>query len=84
MQEFNPETSQAKALLAAVSPGSQNMQKFYKAASGYELDQRMKADAADMTEQGFTLVRTVKVGRNEVCPCGSGRKFKKCCLVKAT
>lgn len=20
-----------------------------------------------------------KVGRNEVCPCGSGRKFKKCC-----
>lgn len=23
-----------------------------------------------------------KVGRNEPCPCGSGRKFKKCCLVK--
>ncbi len=22
-----------------------------------------------------------KVGRNEVCPCGSGRKFKKCCLL---
>jgi len=21
-----------------------------------------------------------KVGRNEPCPCGSGRKFKKCCL----
>lgn len=20
-----------------------------------------------------------KVGRNEVCPCGSGKKFKKCC-----
>ncbi|NCO41434.1 MAG: zinc chelation protein SecC [Armatimonadetes bacterium CG_4_10_14_3_um_filter_66_18] len=20
-----------------------------------------------------------KVGRNEPCPCGSGRKFKKCC-----
>jgi hypothetical protein len=20
-----------------------------------------------------------KVGRNERCPCGSGRKFKKCC-----
>jgi uncharacterized protein YecA (UPF0149 family) len=21
-----------------------------------------------------------KVGRNEDCPCGSGKKFKKCCL----
>jgi len=21
-----------------------------------------------------------KVGRNELCPCGSGLKFKKCCL----
>ena len=23
-----------------------------------------------------------RVGRNAPCPCGSGRKFKKCCLVK--
>jgi preprotein translocase subunit SecA len=22
-----------------------------------------------------------KVGRNDPCPCGSGKKFKKCCLV---
>jgi len=21
----------------------------------------------------------VKVGRNEPCPCGSGKKYKKCC-----
>lgn len=26
----------------------------------------------------------VKTGRNEPCPCGSGKKFKKCCLGKAT
>jgi uncharacterized protein len=24
-------------------------------------------------------VRAVKIGRNEPCPCGSGRKYKKCC-----
>ncbi|MDE2074257.1 MAG: UPF0149 family protein [Alphaproteobacteria bacterium] len=24
-------------------------------------------------------VRTVKIGRNDPCPCGSGLKFKKCC-----
>jgi len=23
---------------------------------------------------------TIKVGRNEKCPCGSGKKFKKCCM----
>jgi len=21
-----------------------------------------------------------KIGRNDPCPCGSGRKFKKCCV----
>jgi len=25
---------------------------------------------------------TVKVGRNEPCPCGSGKKYKKCCWSK--
>ncbi len=24
-----------------------------------------------------------KVGRNEICPCGSGKKFKKCCWDQA-
>ena len=25
-----------------------------------------------------------RIGRNEPCPCGSGRKFKQCCLRKAS
>ena len=25
-------------------------------------------------------VKTVRIGRNDPCPCGSGKKFKKCCL----
>ena len=25
-------------------------------------------------------VRDIKVGRNDPCPCGSGQKYKKCCL----
>lgn len=24
----------------------------------------------------------VKAGRNDPCPCGSGRKFKKCCAAR--
>jgi len=27
-------------------------------------------------------VKSVKIGRNEPCPCGSGKKFKKCCINK--
>ncbi len=26
-----------------------------------------------------TVVKPPKVGRNDPCPCGSGKKFKKCC-----
>lgn len=26
------------------------------------------------------IIQTMKTGRNEPCPCGSGKKFKKCCL----
>jgi len=28
------------------------------------------------------LVKREKVGRNDPCPCGSGKKYKKCCLIK--
>lgn len=28
------------------------------------------------------VVAPPKVGRNEACPCGSGKKHKKCCLLK--
>jgi uncharacterized protein len=36
-------------------------------------------------ESGATLSSTkahTKVGRNTLCPCGSGKKYKKCCLGK--
>jgi uncharacterized protein YecA (UPF0149 family) len=23
-----------------------------------------------------------KIGRNDACPCGSGKKYKKCCMAK--
>jgi len=31
-----------------------------------------------------TIVKENKVGRNDPCPCGSGKKYKKCCANKAT
>mgnify|MGYP000781382307 len=26
-----------------------------------------------------TIVKGKKIGRNDPCPCGSGKKYKKCC-----
>ncbi len=35
----------------------------------------------DGTVKGETFKRAFKpVGRNDPCPCGSGKKFKKCCI----
>ena len=29
-----------------------------------------------------TIVKPKKIGRNDPCPCGSGRKYKQCCMNK--
>lgn len=29
-----------------------------------------------------TIVKGPKIGRNDPCPCGSGKKYKKCCMLK--
>ncbi len=40
------------------------------------------AQAGSATEQQAETVHRSqpKVGRNDPCPCGSGKKYKKCCL----
>ena len=43
-------------------------------------------EALNWTVEGAGLPQrnpTKAIGRNDPCPCGSGRKFKKCCLSKA-
>jgi uncharacterized protein len=41
-------------------------------------DQR-KASAADISSTRTFRRQSPKVGRNQPCPCGSGKKFKNCC-----
>jgi hypothetical protein len=33
-------------------------------------------------KQGYTWNPLSNIGRNDLCPCQSGRKFKKCCSNK--
>jgi hypothetical protein len=52
-----------------------------------EDDPQEDADPSDGPEEPADVEPFVreapKVGRNDPCPCGSGRKFKRCCLRKA-
>lgn len=51
-----------------------------QAMNGYALLGRAIGKALDeFGEPVQEPVRVNKVGRNEPCPCGSGKKFKKCC-----
>lgn len=52
-------------------------------ADVYE-EQGRRGEAAELRKEAkrsvpATRVTKQKVGRNEPCPCGSGKKFKKCC-----
>lgn len=50
---------------------------------GFEPDQ--EEDLSDLDRKLNPPIRheVIKVGRNEPCTCGSGKKFKKCCGVNA-
>ncbi|MHC4599063.1 MAG: preprotein translocase subunit SecA [Planctomycetota bacterium] len=43
-----------------------------------QMDQALDRDLSDEKPKPFKREER-KVGRNEPCPCGSGRKYKKCC-----
>jgi uncharacterized protein len=37
------------------------------------------ADARERSRQALQAVRSTKIGRNEPCPCGSEKQYKRCC-----
>jgi preprotein translocase subunit SecA len=53
-------------------------------AIGFESQNPPKPQKPEIVHTPAQTVRreTPKVGRNEPCPCGSGQKFKRCCLGK--
>lgn len=47
-----------------------------------DLKQKLAKAHSYALANGATTVLQRKLSRNERCPCGSGRKFKNCCLKK--
>lgn len=54
----------------------------YKGFSLKELQQAETAPSLVLSRENKVKMQAVKsqVGRNDPCPCGSGKKYKKCCL----
>jgi preprotein translocase subunit SecA len=48
-----------------------------------ELEQARMAGAGDRQPVQQVVRSGEKIGRNDPCPCGSGKKYKKCCGAKA-
>lgn len=45
-----------------------------------KVDKKISYEEEDRDEAMPSPVEKPKVGRNDPCPCGSGKKYKKCCL----
>ena len=75
-----PSEEAAQEETAAAAPAQEPEEKAEPA-----LNLRHKTDPAAMggpapaEEEEHHVYNGVKVGRNDPCPCGSGKKFKKCC-----
>ena len=56
---------------------------WYRNADGFDyLHERSKfiqIDGRWLYQTGQIFEHMIKLGRNDACPCGSGKKFKKCC-----
>ena len=44
-----------------------------------EVQRKQVAKETNTSEEQVTIVKGKKIGRNDPCPCGSGKKYKKCC-----
>lgn len=52
------------------------------AAQLSSLRRQIQAGEPEGPDAGRTAAGSAGTGRNDPCPCGSGRKYKKCCMVR--
>jgi preprotein translocase subunit SecA len=64
------------AAAASITDFTRNIQR--KKEKELEALQYVGGDTTTSTNKPQTVVKGQKVGRNELCPCGSGKKYKKC------
>ena len=60
---------------------SDDYQEFERAAAGGAPEQGAQVPERERTQETYRRTQP-KVGRNDPCPCGSGKKYKNCCMRK--
>ena len=66
-----------------VSTSVDEIEEAFQRRKRRELEQARMAGAGDLQPVQQVVRGTAKVGRNDPCPCGSGKKYKKCCGANA-
>jgi len=62
-----------------VSTSVDEIEEAFQRRKRRELEQARMAGSGDMQPVQQVVRGTAKIGRNDPCPCGSGKKYKKCC-----
>lgn len=74
---------QKSAMMDSIMAEYGKMERTYQCGHFYELypDRRQNVEQVqwDSQESGTYMRQGRKIGRNEPCPCGSGKKYKNCC-----
>ena len=65
--------------LQKYSAPAKTMDKNTGSFSEYKKDSGKKNETVDLVHEKLKDSEGEKIGRNDLCPCGSGKKFKKCC-----
>jgi len=81
IRERRPEDEPAGRAVAASAQASAPASSAVRAPEAPKRPKYRITTNQSTTESGHTPVRNrdAKVGRNDPCPCGSGKKYKKCC-----
>lgn len=87
--EDQPEVSRADSPFKDISPDRRHEMRREAAAVLPDVVRALHAFSLDLDAGAYAEIddqphvrAAPKVGRNEPCPCGSGKKHKKCCLSK--
>jgi len=67
----------------SVSTSMDDLEEAFQRRKRRELEQARMAGAGDREPVQQVVRGSAKVGRNDPCPCGSGKKYKKCCGANA-
>lgn len=61
-------------------PNLEAFGELFQAATEKELETKMDVRRNYHEGRGATFIKRVRIGRNDPCPCNSGKKFKHCCM----